>query len=81
MPMNVPELNIPSINPIDIITSVLQWIWNLCQEIFNYIWGAVDFGILWRWLPADIQAACSALLVIFFILALWRLLKSLLPFV
>lgn len=73
--------DIPTINPTDIITSVLSWFWNLATTIFNEIFGHIRFSILWEWLPQDIQLACASLLIVFFALVIWRLIKSLLPFV
>lgn len=71
---------IPDINPINLITGFIQWFLNLSQQIYNYLFGHIDFAVLWRWLPNDIQAACNALLIIFFALVIWRLLRGLLPF-
>lgn len=73
--------DIPVINPTQIITSVLQWFWNLATSLFQEFFGHIRFSILWEWLPQDIQAACSALLIVFFALVIWRLIKGLLPFV
>lgn len=73
--------SIPTINPIEIITSVLQWFYNMAQTLFQEFFGHIQFSVLWTWLPGDIQAACTALLVVFFALVLWRFIKQLLPFV
>lgn len=70
---------IPVINPINLISQFIQWFINLSQQIFNYLFGDIDFAVLWRWLPNDIQSACNALLIIFFALVIWRLIKGLLP--
>ena len=71
---------IPDINPINLITGFIQWFLNLAQQIYNYLFGHIDFAVLWRWLPSDIQAACNSLLIIFFALVIWRLIRGLLPF-
>ena len=71
---------IPTINPIDLITGFISWFINLSEQIFNYLFGNIRFSILWEWLPQDIQTACSGLIIIFFALVIWRLLRSLLPF-
>lgn len=73
--------DIPVINPTQIVTSVLQWFWNLATTIYNEIFGGIRFSILWEWLPQDIQTACESLIILFFALVIWRFIKGLLPFV
>lgn len=58
---------------------IVQAIFGIIQRIFNAIWGGVDFSVLYTWLPADIQAAFAALILILFGLAIWRAIKSILP--
>ena len=70
---------IPVINPINLIAQFITWFLNLSETIFNYIFGNIDFGILWRWLPNDIQAACTSLIILFFALVIWKFIKGLLP--
>lgn len=74
-------MNIPTINPTEIITSVLSWFYNMAQSLFNEFFGHIQFSVLWTWLPQDIQTACATLLVVLFALVIWRFIKGLLPFV
>lgn len=36
------------------------------------IWDAIDFSVLWFWLPGDIQTVIGACLVFLFLLAIKR---------
>ena len=74
-------MNIPTINPVEIITSVLQWFYNMATSLFNEFFGHIQFSVLWNWLPSDIQSACSTLLIVLFALVIWKFIKGLLPFV
>lgn len=65
---------------VDLFSQIVQAILGVLQRIFNAIWGAVDFTVLYSWLPSDIQAAFTALILILFGLAIARALKSVLPF-
>lgn len=59
-----------------IITKFLQ----IGQDIFNYIFGDVDFTVLWNWLPQDIQAAALSFIIILFTIALIKGIRNVLPF-
>lgn len=65
---------------VDLFTQIVQAIFSVIQRIFNAIWGGVDFTVLYSWLPADIQAAFTALILVLFGLAIMRAIKSILPF-
>lgn len=65
---------------VDLFTQIVQSVLAVVQRIFNSIWGAVDFSVLYSWLPSDIQAAFAALILILFGLAIFRAIKSILPF-
>ena len=64
----------------DLFSQIVQAIFGVIQRIFNAIWGGVDFSVLYSWLPADIQAAFAALILVLFGLAIIRAIKSVLPF-
>lgn len=60
----------------NLLTKILEWV----QDLFEWIFGDIDFTVLWNWLPQDIQAAAEFLILILFCLALLKLIKALIPF-
>lgn len=64
----------------NIFQTILNAIKTIATTIWSYIFGDVQFSVLWNWLPSDIQAACAALIVILFILAIIRFMRSIWPF-
>lgn len=63
-----------------IITSILGWIIDKVQSIFDFIFGDLNFSVLYSWLPSDIQTAFALFIIILFCLAIWRFIRSFLPF-
>lgn len=72
----------PVPNPIPVIDlkSVLQSFIDLAHTFYDWVFGAVDFAVLWRWLPSDIQSAASTLLALLFGFALIQMIRRFLPF-
>lgn len=62
------------------ISSVLTKIYNFAQSVFQWLFGDINFSVLWDWLPQDIQNAAAFFVVLLFCLMLFRLIKSILPF-
>lgn len=62
------------------ITMIINAILGVIQRIYNAIWGNWNYGVLFGWLPADIIAAVNLLVIILFGLAIWRAIKSVVPF-
>lgn len=65
---------------VDLFSQIVSSVLSVVQRIFNAIWGGVDFSVLYSWLPSDIQAAFAALILVLFGLAIFRAIKSILPF-
>lgn len=65
---------------IEAIQSIITKFINVGQDIFQEIFGNVQFSVLWSWLPTDIQSAAASFIVILFILALIRGIRNFLPF-
>lgn len=59
-----------------IITKFLQ----LAERVFNYIFGDVQFEVLWNWLPQDIQIAAETLILVLFLFAIIDFIRKLVPF-
>ena len=55
---------------IEAIQGIITKFINIGQEIFQDIFGEVQFNVLWSWLPRDIQTAAQTFIVILFIIAL-----------
>lgn len=64
----------------NIFQTLIQWILDLVQSIWDLLFGSTDFSVLWNWLPSDIQAACASLVMILFLFVLIRFIRSILPF-
>lgn len=56
-------------------TKLVQWL----QDIFNAIFGNWNYGILFGWLPQDIRTAVTYIILFMFCLALFKMLKSIIP--
>lgn len=66
-------------NVIGSLEGVVDWIKNTYATISG-IFSDIDFTILYDWLPSDIQAVISAVIVVLFILALFGILRRVLFF-
>lgn len=71
---------VPNTLPVIDLKTVLQSFLNLAQTFFDFVFGSVDFGVLWRWLPSDIGSAASTLIVVLFGFALIHMIRRFLPF-
>lgn len=68
-------------NPIfALIDAVLTKLLQVAQRIFNWLFGDINFSVLWSWLPSDIQAAAEFFVVLLFLLVIIRFIRSLIPF-
>lgn len=65
---------------IDLIVSIIQKFIDLIEQFFEIVFGGVNFAVLWNWLPADIGAAASGLIIILFGMALITFVRRFLPF-
>lgn len=65
---------------LDLIAQVLQKFIDLLDKFFNYVFGGVQFDVLWRWLPSDIGSSATALIAVLFGLALISFVRHFLPF-
>ena len=65
---------------ITLLSNLISKILEFVQDIFEWVFGDIDFTVLWNWLPADIQAAAEFLILILFGLVILKLIKSLVPF-
>lgn len=63
-----------------LIDAVLTKLLQVAQRIFNWLFGDINFSVLWSWLPADIQAAAEFFVVLLFLLVIIRFIRSLIPF-
>lgn len=63
-----------------IVATILNSLKQLGDTIWNVIFGNVNFGVLWSWLPSDIAAACTGLVLLLFSLAVIKFIRSILPF-
>lgn len=68
-------------NPIlQLIDAVVTKVFQVAQSIFNWLFGDIQFSVLWSWLPSDIQAAAAFFVLLLFTLMIIRLIRSFLPF-
>lgn len=65
---------------IQLIETVVTKLFQLAQTIFNWLFGDINFSILWNWLPSDIQAAAAFFVLLLFLLAIIKFIRSILPF-
>ena len=68
----------------DVITQLLTALFNklitFVQDVFNAIFGNWNYGVLFSWLPADIQASVTYIILFLFAIAVFNLIKNLNPF-
>ena len=65
---------------IQLIETVVTKLFQLAQTIFDWLFGSIDFTVLWNWLPDDIQAAAAFFVMLLFLLAIIKFIRSILPF-
>lgn len=65
---------------ISIIQGIISAFLDLAENIFNYIFGDIQFSVLWDWLPTDIQTAAATFIVLLFAIALISGIRKFLPF-
>lgn len=65
---------------LDLIITVINKFLELLDSFFQYVFGGVQFSVLWSWLPLDIGSAASVLIVFLFGLALISFVRKFLPF-
>ena len=63
-----------------LIDTVITKLFQLANTIFDWLFGDIDFTVLWNWLPADIQAAAAFFVLLLFLLAIIKFVRSILPF-
>lgn len=67
----------------DIITELLTDLYELIIEfvqwVFNQIFGNWDYQVLFNWLPSDILAAVTFIILFLFGLALFKFIKNIIP--
>lgn len=65
---------------LDVLSEIIQKFVGLLDSFFDYVFGGVQFSVLWSWLPSDIGVAASTLIVFLFGLALISFIRKFLPF-
>ena len=65
---------------ISLIDTVITKLFALAQRLFNWLFGDINFTVLWNWLPSDIQAAAAFFVMLLFLLAIIKFIRSILPF-
>lgn len=65
---------------IQLIETVVTKLFQLAQSVFNWLFGDINFSVLWSWLPSDIQAAAGFFVLFLFLLAIIKFIRSILPF-
>lgn len=65
---------------IQLIETVITKLFQLANTIFQWLFGDIQFNVLWSWLPSDIQAAAAFFILLLFTLAIIKFIRSLLPF-
>lgn len=65
---------------VQLLQSLFQELISFAQSIWQLIFGEWNYQVLFGWLPGDIQAAVNFLIIFLFGLALFALIKRLLPF-
>lgn len=67
----------------DIITELLTDLYELIIEfvqwVFNQIFGNWNYQVLFNWLPSDILAAVTFIILFLFGLALFKFIKNIIP--
>jgi len=62
-----------------LITALYNKIIQFVQDIFNAVFGNWNYGVLFSWLPQDIRTAVTFIILFLFGLALFKILKNLIP--
>ena len=65
---------------IQLIETVVTKLFQVANTIFEWLFGDIQFNVLWSWLPSDIQAAAAFFILLMFTLAIIKFIRSLLPF-
>lgn len=63
----------------NLLTALYQKIVGLVNWVFNLVFGNWNYGVLFSWLPSDIQVAVTTIILFLFGLMLIKLLKNLIP--
>lgn len=63
-----------------LIEAIITKLFQIANQIFQWLFGDIDFTVLWSWLPADIQAAAGFFVLLLFLLVIIRFIRSLIPF-
>lgn len=63
-----------------LLQSLLTKIFSFLQSIWTSIFGVWNYQALFAWLPSDIQAAVTTVIVTLFIFALIHFLRAFMPF-
>ena len=62
---------------IDVIESMIEWITGVFQNA-SVVFRGINFAILYNWLPSDIVTVISVVIATLLVLAIFRIVKSLL---
>lgn len=62
-----------------LIEGLFQKLIDFVQWLFNQVFGAWNFGVLFSWLPSDIIGAVNYLIIFLFGLVVLKWIKDLLP--
>lgn len=65
---------------IEAIQEIITEFIGVGQDIFEEIFGNIQFNVLWSWLPQDIQSTAQTFIVILFIISLIKGIRTFLPF-
>lgn len=65
---------------IQLIETVVTKLFQVANTIFQWLFGDIQFNVLWSWLPSDIQAAAAFFILLLFTLAIIKFIRSLIPF-
>lgn len=64
----------------NIVESIIEKFISIGQEIYQFVFGDVDFGVLFYWVPDDIFATAMQFILILFMIALIKMIRNFLPF-
>lgn len=65
---------------LELLKSLFQALLQFAKDIWQLVFGDWNYQILFCWLPADIQSAVDFLIIFLFGIALFAVIKRLLPF-
>ena len=63
-----------------LLTALFQKMITFVQDVFTAIFGNWNYGVLFNWLPNDIQSAVTYIILFLFAIAVFNLIKNLNPF-